>query len=169
MEQGIKRKAETDARDSEDKRSRVSICSSPLQLFAIEIRTFADTRTQNKKQWHVPRKNDRGAIRAQAIQPGDSGIFATCNKGRERGCIGELRDLFSEYAEVMYPEAVGAGEAGIKAEDGDDDVKGDIENDIQAEIAGIRKPATAQLFTPIKLEVQCGMFSLGSLRLETIC
>lgn len=44
--------------------------------------------------------------------------------------------------------------------DGDDANEGldSIENDIQAEIAGIKKPVTAQLFTPIRLDVQCGMF-----------
>ena len=33
-----------------------------------------------------------------------------------------------------------------------------IENDIQAELAGIQKPTTAQLFVPVKLDVQCGEF-----------
>lgn len=82
------------------------------------------------------------------IAPGDSGIFATCNKGRESKCVGELRDLFSEYAELLYGDG----------EDGEDQDKGagSIENDIQAELAGIQKPPKAQLFVPVKLEVQCG-------------
>jgi len=88
--------------------------------------------------------------------PGDSGIFATCNKGREKKCVGELRDLFSEYATQLYGNDA----------DGDDDDEDDggatsIENDIQAELAGIQKPATAQLFVPVKLEVQCGEFFEG--------
>jgi hypothetical protein len=83
--------------------------------------------------------------------PGDSGIFATCNKGREAKCVGELRDLFAEYASQLYSDAA----------DNDDDKDNDggatsIENDIQAELAGIQKPATAQLFVPVKLDVQCG-------------
>jgi len=85
--------------------------------------------------------------------PGDSGIFATCNKGREARCVGELRDLFSEYASQLYGDAA----------DDDDDNDNDggatsIENDIQAELAGIQKPVTAQLFVPVKLDVQCGKF-----------
>ena len=51
----------------------------------------------------------------------------------------------------MYGDA----EAQVEAGGGVDD----IENDIEAEIAGIRKPQTAQLFTPVKLDVQCGMFA----------
>ena len=41
--------------------------------------------------------------------PGDSGIFATCNKGREAKCVGELRDLFAEYAEQLYGDGDSEG------------------------------------------------------------
>lgn len=56
--------------------------------------------------------------------------------------------MFSEYAELLYGDG----------EDGEDQDKGagSIENDIQAELAGIQKPPKAQLFVPVKLEVQCG-------------
>jgi hypothetical protein len=81
--------------------------------------------------------------------PGDSGIFATCNKGREPKCVGELRDLFSEYAEQLY------GNSADEDEDNGNGAEG-IENDIKAELAGIQKPPTAQLFVPVKLDVQCG-------------
>jgi len=110
--------------------------------------------SQTKQQWRTPRKNNYGAIQARAIQPGDSGIFATCNKGREAKCIGELRDLFSEYAEILYGNAEAQDEAGGGVDN--------IENDIEAEIAGIKKPQTAQLFTPVKLDVQCGKLYLVS-------
>lgn len=82
--------------------------------------------------------------------PGDSGIFATCNKGREAKCVGELRDLFAEYAEQLY----GDGDS----EDEGDKGTASIENDIQAELAGIQKPPKAQLFVPVKLDVQCGEY-----------
>jgi len=114
-----------------------------------------DKRVKTKKQWRVPRKNDRGAIQAKAIQPGDSGIWATCNKGREGKCVAELRDLFTEYAEDMYGTAV----AGGTPDDQDDaDEPADIESEIQAEVAGIRKPTTVQLFTPVRVDVQCVVF-----------
>ena len=114
--------------------------------------SLANDAVQTKRQWRVPRKNDRGAVQAKVIQPGDSGIWATCNKGREGKCVGELRDLFTEYAELLYGDAV-ANEA-----EGEDeaDEPADIESEIQAEVAGIRKPSTVQLFTPVRLDVQCG-------------
>jgi hypothetical protein len=102
---------------------------------------------QTKKQWRVPRGEGKGAPAPRAIMPGDSGIFATCNKGREPKCVGELRDLFSEYAEQLYGD--GADEDEGNGAEG-------IENDIKAELAGIQKPPTAQLFVPVKLDVQCG-------------
>lgn len=83
--------------------------------------------------------------------PGDSGIFATCNKGREAKCVGELRDLFAEYAEQLYGN-------GDSADEDEGEGTASIENDIQAEIAGIQKPPTAQLFVPVKLDVQCGEY-----------
>ncbi|TKA32149.1 hypothetical protein B0A50_01397 [Salinomyces thailandicus] len=129
MEGGLKRKAGVDVAGSDDKR------------------------TKTKKQWRVPRKNDRGAIQAKAIQPGDSGIWATCNKGREAKCVGELRDLFTEYAEELYgdtaSDSAGPDDAGDAF---------DIESEIQAEVAGIRKPASVQLFTPVRIDVQCVVF-----------
>ena len=87
--------------------------------------------------------------------PGDSGIFATCNKGREAKCVGELRDLFAEYAEQLY----GDGDS----EDEGDKGTASIENDIQAELAGIQKPPKGQLFVPVKLDVQCGEYLHTSL------
>lgn len=33
---------------------------------------------------------------AYAIEPGDSGIWATCNLGKEGKCVTELRDCFDE-------------------------------------------------------------------------
>ncbi|RMX78562.1 hypothetical protein D0869_08993, partial [Hortaea werneckii] len=119
-----------------------------------EDRGCSLTYVKTKKQWRVPRKNDRGAIQAKAIQPGDSGIWATCNKGREGKCVAELRDLFTEYAEEMYGTVV----AGTPDDHDDADEPADIESEIQAEVAGIRKPTTAQLFTPVRVDVQCVVF-----------
>lgn len=112
---------------------------------------------QQKKQWRVTRKNDNNATQARNIQPGDSGIWATCNKGKEGKCIGELRDLFAEYAELLYDDANGleAADSETKAASG---VENDIENDIDAELAELSRPTKTQLFTPVRLEVQCGVW-----------
>ncbi|KAK3071429.1 hypothetical protein LTR53_008633 [Teratosphaeriaceae sp. CCFEE 6253] len=115
-----------------------------------------DKRTKSKRQWQVPRKNDRGAVQAKAIQPGDSGIWATCSKGREGKCVSEVRDLFAEYAEHLYGSSLEVGEnAGAEAEEPE---AVDIESEIKAEVAGIRKPSAVQLFTPVRLDMQCVVF-----------
>jgi tRNA acetyltransferase TAN1 len=86
------------------------------------------------------------------IEPGDSGIWITCNKGREGKCTGEIRDLFSEYAEQLYPTA-----SGIMSGEDEDTEPADIESEINAEVDHIRKSKTAQLFTTSRVDVQCGM------------
>lgn len=72
--------------------------------------------------------------------------------------MSELSDLFSEYAETMYGEVLEKTAKGDDDDAGDDDGVDSIENNIKAEIAGIKKPVTAQLFTPVRLDVQCGEF-----------
>ncbi|KAK1808365.1 hypothetical protein LTR12_017272 [Friedmanniomyces endolithicus] len=115
-----------------------------------------EKRTKSKKQWQVPRRNDHGGVQAKAIQPGDSGIWATCNKGREGKCVGELQSLFTEYAELLYGSALDAGDS--KGDGTEMPDAADIESEIQAEVAGIRKPSAVQLFTSIRLHVQCVVF-----------
>ena len=87
---------------------------------------------------------------SKVIQPGDSGIWATCDKGREAKCIGELRDLFAEYAETLYDNPTTDGAVEQYA------TKDDIEQDIRAEINELRGHDSAQLFTPLRVDVQCG-------------
>lgn len=102
----------------------------------------------------MPRKNDHGAIQSRILKPGDSGIWATCNRGREAKCVGELRDFFTEYAEELYGEQIDSA-----ADDVDEEAVADIENDIQHELDGMRKPvAAAQLFTPVRMDAQCREF-----------
>jgi len=134
MEGGQKRKADTDVTDTRDKRMKT------------------------KKQWRVPRKNDHGASHARSIQPGDSGIWATCNKGKEGKCIGELRDLFTEYAGLFYGEPSCQDVAGDESANEDGGCEPDIEKEIEAEVAGIRKPESEPLFTHVRVDVQCGIW-----------
>lgn len=128
-----------------------------LHVQADYVHSQADQCDQTTRQWRVPRKNDHGAVQAKAIQPGDSGIWATCNKGKEAKCIGELRDLFTDYAEELYGDAL-ANDTKPVADDKDDDKQDDkdIESEIQAEVSGIQRPPTAQLFSTVRLNVQCG-------------
>ncbi|KAI9844917.1 MAG: hypothetical protein M1837_005203 [Sclerophora amabilis] len=87
------------------------------------------------------------------IEAGDSGIWATCDTGREGKCIGELRDLFDRYAEVMYPQPSDEAD-----EDGGDDDGGDIEATVQKELAEMKKPKREKAFQPARLGVQCVVF-----------
>ncbi|GAB7356982.1 hypothetical protein MBLNU459_g7819t1 [Dothideomycetes sp. NU459] len=123
----------------------------------VQISTHASTGFltpgQTKKQWRMPRKNEE-FVKPRTIQAGDSGIWVTCDKGREGKCIGELKDLFNDYAEELY------GDQLHDAEEKDDSDGGEvnIEEEIQAELEGIKKPQTEPLFIPIRLDVQCVLF-----------
>ncbi|KAK1077553.1 hypothetical protein LTR33_007991 [Friedmanniomyces endolithicus] len=115
-----------------------------------------EKRPKSKKQWQVPRRNDHGGVQAKAIQPGDSGIWATCNKGREGKCVGELQNLFTDYAEHLYGSTLDSSDSKGDGTEMPDAV--DIESEIQAEVAGIRRPSAVELFTSIRLNVQCVVF-----------
>lgn len=121
-------------------------------------RGCANGSLQTKKQWRVPRKGGDHQ-QPKTIEPGDSGIWVTCSKGKEGKCIGEIMDLFTEYAERLYPQAAGEG----AAED-DEDEEEDIEKAIKTEVKEIRKPGAARLFTPVKINVQCGACSFSHAR-----
>lgn len=100
----------------------------------------------------MPRRDDSSVIQPKAIYPGDSGIWATCDRGREAKCIGELKDLFAEYADILYGDIMANGSSDEKI------TGGDIESDIRTEIDGLHHPGSVQLFAPVRLDVQCGMF-----------
>lgn len=103
------------------------------------------------------------------MQPGDVGIYATCNIGKEGGCVAELRDLFDEvrqlvektftsrtadtrqYVDKMYGEAV------TEVASGKDDGSASIEEDIKNEVREMRKPGKDAPFTHIRLDLDCGV------------
>ena len=59
--------------------------------------------TKKSKQWRTPKKN-QPVREGRTIEPGDAGIWATCNLGKEGKATIELRDLFEEYAVKIYGE-----------------------------------------------------------------
>ncbi|GAB7346372.1 hypothetical protein MBLNU457_5079t1 [Dothideomycetes sp. NU457] len=164
--------------------------SNQLKRKATDAQDSSDKRLKTKKQWRVTHKNSNAdAYRHRAIQPGDAGIWATCTKGKERKCIYELRDLFIEYAELLYGEQIatasnpvpglmdvdsgdGANEGASIVEEADEDANGgtgSIEDEIQAEIAGLRKPSgAAKLFEPILPDMQCVVFFRTSAPVEPV-
>ncbi|CAA9965887.1 THUMP domain containing protein [Pyrenophora teres f. maculata] len=108
-------------------------------------------RAKGKKNWDMPRRYTAD----RAIQPGDTGIWATCAMKKEAKSVNDLRDLFQEYATKLYGSAESNGPA---SDDDSDDEGGDIEAEIKKELADIRKPTTKPLFTSLKLDTQCLMF-----------
>ncbi|TKA65248.1 hypothetical protein B0A49_08551 [Cryomyces minteri] len=113
-------------------------------------------KAKTKKQWQTPRNNKGGynGQQAQTIEPGDAGIWATCQRGQEAKCVGELRDLFEEYAEIIYGDVLHDAEADGGGEEG----SADIEAEIKKELEGMRKPTSQPLFTHVRLDIECVMF-----------
>ncbi|KAJ4365867.1 hypothetical protein N0V83_008489 [Neocucurbitaria cava] len=109
----------------------------------------SNKKAKGKKMWDMPRRN----LEHRAIQPGDTGIWATCAMKKEAKSIGDLRDLFQEYATKLYGAANGIADDNDSDSDG-----GDIEAEINKELADIRKPTTKPLFASIKLDTQCLIF-----------
>lgn len=110
---------------------------------------MTDTITKTKKQWRVPQNKSYGSVQAAAIQTGDIGIFATCPRGKERKCTAELQDLFTEYAQILYGDT-------LPSEDKSHEQASSIEQDIEAEVADIKTPSAVQLFSSIRLDIECG-------------
>lgn len=81
------------ASDSGDTASKEKV---PLNHGHPYANTGADVAMQKKRQWQTPGR--RGAHEGYNIQPGDAGIWATCEKGKERKCVGQLRDLYQEVS-----------------------------------------------------------------------
>jgi len=59
---------------------------------------------QTKSRGGPKKYNDPS--RNRAIQPGDSGIWVTCDKGREGKCTAELKDLFNTVSSESITNAV---------------------------------------------------------------
>ncbi|KAF3005147.1 hypothetical protein E8E13_010449 [Curvularia kusanoi] len=109
-------------------------------------------RSKGKKKWEMPK---RGNAEARQINPGDVGIWATCAMKKEAPTVADLRDLFQGYATKLYGDQATNGSA---EDEEDSDAGGDIEAEINKELADIRKPTVKPLFTSVKLDTQCLVF-----------
>ncbi|KAJ4344994.1 hypothetical protein N0V95_006031 [Ascochyta clinopodiicola] len=118
-------------------------------------------RSKGKKRWDMPR---RGNAEARQINPGDVGIWATCAMKKEAPTVADLRDLFQVYATKLYGEEAVDG----ATEDNDSDAGGDIEAEINKELADIRKPVVKPLFTSVKLDTQCCIEKANQKGLESV-
>ncbi|KAL8999622.1 MAG: hypothetical protein Q9169_001582 [Polycauliona sp. 2 TL-2023] len=107
---------------------------------------------ESQKAWQMPRKKYSSAL---SINPGDAGIWATCDMHREGQCTNELKELFNEYAHLIYGD-VTTGNAAVT--DVDQPGGDDIEAEINREMQGLQQSKQEALFVPVKIDVQCVLF-----------
>ncbi|KAI9777708.1 MAG: hypothetical protein M1839_008627 [Geoglossum umbratile] len=104
-----------------------------------------------KRQWQTPKRSNVGNNASyvagnSGIEPGNSGIWATCDMHKEAKCTGDLLDLFNKQAEELYGNR-------------EDEIESwDIEAEIQREILDIRQPKDKKLFIPVRVDVKCVLF-----------
>lgn len=82
------------------------------------------------------------------VDPNTSGIYATCNRGKEQQCRKELMNLFAEKAEEYFDLS--------KAEPEDEELS--IEDQIKREVEGMKNPLGKELLKPIELDCECLVF-----------
>lgn len=116
-----------------------------------------DSAQKKPKQWRVPKKGQPNYL-APSIEPGDSGIWATCEMGKEGRSTAELRDLFEEYAKKLYGSPEEQADGGESNEDAE--AEADIEAEIKKEVQGMRSTVTKKeaLFQSVKMDLQCVLF-----------
>ena len=111
--------------------------------------------SKKSKQWRTPNKGQPKYV-GPSIEPGDSGIWATCAMGKEGKCTAELRDLFEEYAAKLCDEPSGRIED--VSDSGDGEV--DIEAEISKEVQGMKSKHSMKeaLFQAVRVDIQCVLF-----------
>ncbi len=111
---------------------------------------------KRSKPWMVPKKGGPRYV-APSIEPGDAGIWATCEMGKEGKCTLDLRDLFEGYAAKLYGETTEGVE---EANDDDDGAEVDIEAEINKEVQGLKSKSKRKgaLFQTVKMDIQCVLF-----------
>lgn len=114
----------------------------------------ADSAQKKSKPWRVPKKGQPNYA-SPGIEPGDCGIWATCEMGKEGKSTAELRDLFEEYATKLYGRPEEQSDGGDSSEDAVD-----IEAEIKKEVRGMKSKATKKeaLFQSVKMDIQCVLF-----------
>ncbi|KAI4141722.1 MAG: hypothetical protein L6R39_005213 [Caloplaca ligustica] len=105
---------------------------------------------KSKKQWQLPKKNFSSA---PSINPGDVGIWATCDMHKEGHCTVELKGFFDEF---IYGQTATGDAQVTENENFGDDIEAEIKNEVQS----MQKSTSKQeaLFVPVKIDVQCVLF-----------
>lgn len=88
------------------------------------------------------------------------GIWATCVKGKEKGTVGELYDLFESLAADIWPiEGHDSSADGRdNGEDADENEEDDLETQIAKEVAALKRPKVEKRFVNCLTNTQCVIF-----------
>lgn len=133
----------------------------------------------------MPKNEEPSKPTANAIEPGDMGIWVTCplhmkgKAAREMGllfdevcvmfmawCLPRLAADVSQYAEKIY--GIKSDEAGANDSDSDE---GDIESSIQKEVGSLKnknKGTADRVFTEIRISQECLLFMRCKLPIEPV-
>ncbi|KAG0694918.1 hypothetical protein DFH29DRAFT_957728 [Suillus ampliporus] len=84
------------------------------------------------------------------------GIWATCVKGKEKGTVGELYDLFESLAAEMWP-VEGHDNDRNDGSDGDEN-EDDLETQIAKEVAALKRPKVEKRFVNFQTNTPCVIF-----------
>ncbi|KAI4204319.1 MAG: hypothetical protein LQ350_001299 [Teloschistes chrysophthalmus] len=129
------------------------ICCTRFVVYILfKIPYFRSSLIMYQKQWQMPKRNFSSAPQ---IEPGDAGIWVTCDMHMEGLCTVELRDFFNECAKSFY------GDSSIKdapTEMSGENASEDIEAEINKEIEGMQDSKEKALFVAVKLEIPCVLF-----------
>jgi len=98
---------------------------------------------QRKRANYIPSRNNIDG----------PGIWATCDKGREKNAVGELYDLFEAIAEELWPTGNSGPTEGEA--DGSED---DLENQILKEVESLKRPRKEKRFANCQTGTPCVVF-----------
>ncbi|KAJ4387982.1 hypothetical protein N0V93_008585 [Gnomoniopsis smithogilvyi] len=110
----------------------------------------------NSGKWKVPRSEGPARPKANAIEPGDIGIWVTCALHMKGKAAREMEILFDDYAEKFYD--ISSGDDAAVATDEDE---GDIESAIQKEVGNLRDKDVSKsdrVFTEVRINQECLLF-----------
>ncbi|KAG1775287.1 hypothetical protein EV702DRAFT_455289 [Suillus placidus] len=87
------------------------------------------------------------------------GIWATCVKGKEKGTVGELYDLFESLAADMWPIEGHDSSANDRDNGSDtDENEDDLETQIAKEVAALKRPKVEKRLAICLTNTQCVIF-----------
>ncbi|EEP82629.1 conserved hypothetical protein [Uncinocarpus reesii 1704] len=110
----------------------------------------SDRKQKRKKQWRTP--GPKLNVK-RTIESGDSGIFVTCDRGREGKCTAEILDLLSQEVPNAAPNE---SEENDSAAAGSED---DIEAQIRKEVECMKPTKKSRaLFEAVRLDIPCVLF-----------